>query len=83
MADISKIVLRMRASAGNVRFLDGLKVCTHYFGDSRTSGSHYIFKTPWRDDPLINIQNARGKMKPYQVKQVLSAIDRLKEEHNA
>jgi len=31
----------------------------------------------------VNIQNFKGKAKPYQVRQVLKAIDRLKEESNA
>jgi len=34
----------------------------------------------WREslgDPRVNIQNARGKARPYQVRQVLLAIDKL------
>jgi len=30
-------------------------------------------------DPRANIQNQKGKAKPYQVKQVLKAIERLEE----
>ncbi len=37
-----------------------------------------IFKTPWIGDPRVNIQNDKGKAKAYQVKQVLSAIERMK-----
>ena len=48
------------------------------FGKPRQSGSsHTIFKTPWPGDPRVNIQNAKGKAKPYQVRQVLQAIDKL------
>ncbi len=36
-----------------------------------------IFKTPWIGDPRVNIQNDKGKAKAYQVKQVLSAIERM------
>jgi hypothetical protein len=36
-----------------------------------------VFKTPWPGDPRVNIQDRQGKAKPYQVKQVLAAIDRL------
>ena len=51
-----------------------------YFGDARQSGSsHRIYKTPWLGDPRVNIQNKKGKAKPYQVKQVLKAIDKLGE----
>jgi hypothetical protein len=41
------------------------------------SGSHLIFKTPSPGDPRVNIQDRHGKAKPYQVKQVLAAIDTL------
>jgi hypothetical protein len=34
---------------------------------------------PWPGDPRVNIQNAKGKAKPYQVRQVLKAIAKLKE----
>lgn len=34
-------------------------------------------KTPWPDDPRVNIQSAQGKAKPYQVRQVLQAIDKI------
>ncbi|MFU8773545.1 MAG: toxin HicA, partial [Anaerolineales bacterium] len=36
-------------------------------------------KTPWRGDPRINIQNDRGMAKPYQVRQVLRAIEFLED----
>lgn len=39
-----------------------------------------IFKTPWQGDPRINIQDHSGLAKAYQVKQVLRAIDRVREE---
>jgi hypothetical protein len=31
----------------------------------------------WPGDPRINIQNDKGRAKAYQVKQVLTAIDKL------
>jgi len=78
MAMHSKILEQMRAEPANVRFNDLKKVCEAYFGKPRQSGSsHAIFKTPWPGDPRVNIQNARGKAKPYQVRQVLLAIDKL------
>lgn len=65
----------MRASPRNVRYSDLLKVCEHYFGKPRSSGtSHAVFKTPWPGDPRVNIQNDHGKAKEYQVRQVLAAI---------
>lgn len=61
----------------NVRYDDLHKVCEHYFGPPRrTGGSHAAFKTPWPGDPRVNIQNSNGQAKPYQVRQVLAAIDK-------
>ena len=78
MAQIEKILEMMRREPGNVSFKDFKKVCESYFGKPRQDGSsHAIFKTPWPGDPRVNIQNAKGKAKPYQVRQVLQAIEKL------
>jgi len=61
----------------DVNFNDLLALCEKYFGDYRVRGSHYIFKTPWQGDPRINLQKAGKKAKPYQVRQVRRAIERL------
>lgn len=68
----------MQANPRNIRYRELFKVCEHYFGNARMSGSsHAVFKTPWAGDPRVNIQNDRGKAKEYQVRQVLDAISRL------
>jgi hypothetical protein len=68
----------MRRNPSDVRFADLCKVCEHYFGKPRQKGtSHRIFKTPWQGDPRVNIQSDKGKAKPYQVRQVLAAVERL------
>ena len=78
MAQVDKILEMMRREPGNVSFNDLKKVCVSYFGKPRQDGSsHAVFKTPWPGDPRVNIQNAKGKAKPYQVRQVLQAIDKL------
>ena len=78
MAALEKILAKMREEPKGIRFADLKKVCEAYFGSSRQSGtSHLIFKTPWPGDPRVNIQNAGGQAKPYQVRQVLKAIDKL------
>ncbi len=78
MAEIATILERMRASPVQVRFADLYKVCVAFFGEPRQSASsHTVFKTPWPGDPRVNIQNAKGKVKPYQVRQVLLAVDRI------
>jgi hypothetical protein len=74
----------MKLNPANVRFSDLCKVCDFYFGEPRQKGtSHRIYKTPWLGDPRVNIQNAKGKAKAYQVRQVLRAIERLADENNA
>ena len=81
MASAEKILDQMRREPTSVRFADLLKVCETFFGKPRQSASsHVIFKTPWVGDPRINIQNEKGKAKAYQVRQVLLAIDKMKEE---
>lgn len=73
-----KIIEQMRREPANVRYNDLKKVCEEYFGKARQTGtSHAIFKTPWVGDPRINIQDNKGRAKPYQVRQVLLAIDKL------
>jgi hypothetical protein len=62
----------MRNSPASVGFADLVRVCAHHFGAPRQNdGSHAVFKMPWAGDPRINLQNAKGKGKPYQVKQAL------------
>jgi hypothetical protein len=78
MAEIAKILEKMRASPAQIRFADLYKVCVAFFGAPRQSGSsHAVFKTPWPGDPRVNIQNAKGKAKHYQVRQVLLAVDKM------
>ena len=78
MASISTILEEMNSNPKGVRFNDLKKICEHFFGKPRQNGSsHCIYKTPWIGNPRINIQNKRGKAKPYQVKQVLLAIAKI------
>jgi hypothetical protein len=80
MTTIAKLIEQMRLEPSNVGFNELKKVCIAYFGMPRQNGSsHVIFKTPWPGDPRVNLQNAKGKAKPYQVRQVLLAIDKLQE----
>ncbi|TDG12888.1 toxin HicA [Seongchinamella unica] len=78
MSKIDSIVTKMRRSPRGIRFNELSLVCEHYFGPPRQKGSsHKVYKTPWRGNPRVNIQNHRGKAKAYQVRQVLEAIERL------
>ena len=67
--------------------MSAFRICSRFvksfFGKPRQSGSsHTILKTPWLGDPRINIQNDKGKARAYQVRQVILAIDKLKERQN-
>jgi hypothetical protein len=78
MPKIPDILNAMRRNPKGIAFNDLCRVCDHYFGEARQSGSsHRIYKTPWQGDPRVNIQNDKGMAKAYQVKQVLKAIERL------
>ena len=82
MAKIDDILAQMKRNPKDVRFDDLCKVCENFFGKPRKSeSSHRIYKTPWRGDPRINIQNHKGKAKAYQVKQVLLALEKLEVGH--
>jgi len=65
----------------NVRFDDLLNLCRKYFGEPRIRGSHHIFKTPWAGDPFVNLQRDGKAVKPYQVRDVRKALEKLEAEH--
>jgi len=65
----------------NTTFNDLLKLCRSYFGEPRIVGSHHIFRTPWQGDPRINLQRDGKMAKPYQVLQVMKAIEKLEKTH--
>lgn len=78
MSSLAKILEQMKRDPKGVRFNELQRVCEHYFGKPRQSGgSHCIYKTPWPGDPRVNIQDHGGKAKPYQVRQVLLAIEKV------
>jgi hypothetical protein len=81
MASIDDLVASMKRNPKGMRFADLVKVCNHYFGKPRSRGtSHHVYRTPWHGDPRVNIQNAKGQAKAYQVRQVLWAIERLEKD---
>ena len=77
--DILKAIAELDETK-QIRFSQLLKICEQFFGNFRISGSHHIFKTPWQGDPRINLQKGKDKnAKPYQVRQVLNGLRKLKE----
>jgi hypothetical protein len=84
VANVDKILAKMAESPNNIRYDELRKVCVESFGEPRQEGSsHAVFKTPWQGDPRVNIQKRKnGVAKPYQVRQVLGAVEKMKEEVN-
>lgn len=78
MASIDRLIEELSEGRTNVRFAYLVRICQEYFGCERIRGSHHIFKTPWSGDPRINLQRDGSKAKPYQVDQVIAALERLK-----
>ena len=77
MASFEDIMVKMRRNPSGIRFDEVAKVCDHFFGKPRKSGtSHRVYKTRWAGDPRVNIQTSGGKAKAYQVRQILLAIER-------
>jgi hypothetical protein len=68
----------------NFDLSDLIKICEAYFGEYHSKGKHpYVFTTVFADDPIINLQPAKGdkgKAKPYQVKQVRKLVERFESE---
>ena len=80
MARTPTILDSLRTNPTGVRFADLAKVCDEYFGEPRQkSTSHRVYRTPWPGDPRVNIQDAKGMAKPYQVRQVVRAIEKLED----
>lgn len=78
MKSIAEELKLFKNNPKDVKSSELCKVCDFYFGDARQSGSgHSVYKTAWRGDPRVNIQNVKGEAKAYQVKQVLKAVERL------
>ena len=74
----ARLLDALRKNPNDVRFADLAKLCDAYFGEPRHKAtSHRIYRTPWPGDPRVNVQNARGKAKPYPVRQVIKAIEKL------
>lgn len=74
--NVQKTLESILAGSKNVGFSDFVKLVEAYgFQLSRIEGSHHIFK---RENvrELVNLQNVNGKAKPYQMRQVLSLVEK-------
>ncbi len=71
-----KLFKKILGSSKNVAFQDVIKLAQSFgFKLDRVSGSHHIFIHEQIPD-LINLQNAKGQAKPYQLKQLINLIER-------
>ena len=77
---IDEAIATLEAAGANLRFRRLLQLCAQFFGEPRIRGSHHIFTMPWAGDPRINLQEDGNQAKPYQVRQVLRALRKLKEQ---
>lgn len=67
---IEEEALKLLISEKNVKFKTLLKIGTCFLKGPRIEGSHYIFKTPWKGQPWVNIQRDGKIAKIYQVRQM-------------
>jgi predicted RNA binding protein YcfA (HicA-like mRNA interferase family) len=71
-----KLLQKLVSSPKNVHFSEAKAVAEAYgFRLDRVSGSHHILVHPELPE-LINLQNVKGKAKPYQIKQLLKIIEK-------
>ncbi len=81
MNKCDKLLVKARNSTKNLSFSEAcyLAEC-HGFEYKRTAGSHVIYEHPKllvEHNRNLNFQNVNGKAKPYQVRQLLKAIEFL------
>ena len=83
VGDLEKVIDNLAHNPRGVKFSELSKVLDEWFGEPRTTGSHRIYRTPWQGDPRLNIQNAKGMAKAYQVRQAIRALRKLGEPRDA
>ena len=70
-----KLLQKLLSGTKNIRFSEAMS-CAEAFGFQldRVNGSHHILTH--KDIPeLLNLQNVKGKAKPYQTKQFLQLVE--------
>jgi len=70
-----RLLQRILLGSKNIRFNDFVGLIEAFgFRLSRINGSHHIFTHPDVQE-LVNIQNANGQAKPYQIRQFLKLVE--------
>ena len=75
MGKKQKILKQILSGSKNISFNDIVNIVEAFgFTLSRVNGSHHIFIHP-NIPELVNLQNAKGKAKPYQIRQFLTIVE--------
>ena len=70
-----KLLQKALSSPANLRFEEASYLALAFgFHLSRLKGSHHIYAHP-NVRELVNLQEVKGKAKPYQVKQLLALVE--------
>lgn len=79
MSPLDRIILNMGERVSDLRFEELYDLCEFFFGAPCQRGTGFaVFSMPWPDDPLLSIQDQDGRARPHQVRQVIAAIERMK-----
>jgi hypothetical protein len=82
MEPLNKVIAALENKPGDIKFTTLCRICERFFGTARQKGSsHRVYKTPWKGDPRVNIQEKNGKAKTYQVRQIIKALKRLEADY--
>ena len=72
-----KLLQKILSGSKNIRFDDMIKLAEAFgFRLSRVAGSHHIM-THSKMAQILNLQNVKGQVKPYQVRQFLKLIEQF------
>ena len=70
-----KLLAKILSGSKNIRFDEMVSLIEAFgFRLDRVNGSHHIFKHP-DIIGIVNIQNRKGKVQPYQIRQFLALVE--------
>lgn len=76
MGDVKKLYNGVRRNPANVRFAQMIRLAQAAgFVEARVTGSHHIFRHGEYQGVILNLQNIRGRAKPYQVRQFVALVE--------
>lgn len=72
----AKLFQKVLAGSKNIRFEEMRRLVEAFgFRLARINGSHHIFTHPQVSE-LVNLQEVKGKVKPYQLRQFLNLVEK-------